>query len=542
MQREEHDTWAIVVEEAKAGDEYQYVLHCGDQKLRRTDPRARKVVNSVGPGIVWTPPPSPDEPRFVAPSMDQLIVYEMHIGSFHASAGRDGTAKRPGTFASAIEKLPYLRDLGVNAVEIMPVCEFAGDFSWGYNPAHPFAVESAYGGPEGLLKFVRAAHDHGLAVIIDAVYNHFGPSDLPLWQFDGWNENNLGGIYFYNDWRAATPWGDTRPDYGRGEVRTYIHDNALMWMRDFGVDGLRWDMTVFIRSYKGNPGSADDDLKEGWGLMQWLNESIHREFPHAITIAEDLRDSEWLVKGTGVGGAGFNSQWDSAFVHPVRGTLTPAEDSHRHLDAIIGALQNRYDGDASSASCIVNRTTKWPMGRRACPARSMLGNRIRTQRASVPASAPAWPSPRRACRCCSRARNSSRTSGSVMPCRSTGRNSSGSAASIASIAILSRCDAISRDTLRAFPGSTSKRITSTTSARSSRFVAGVKEAPATTSLSWSICRTNRATTSPSVSPRPAAGRCASTATAAPTAKISPIIRRGPSTPRLTPATGYSIAS
>ncbi len=85
-------------------------------------------------------------------------------------------------------------------------------------------------------------------MILDVVYNHFGPSDLDLWQFDGWSENGKGGIYFYNDHRSSTPWGDTRPDYGRGEVRSYIRDNAMMWLEEYHVDGLRYDMTLYIRS------------------------------------------------------------------------------------------------------------------------------------------------------------------------------------------------------------------------------------------------------------------------------------------------------
>ncbi len=332
--------WSGVVLDAKVGDEYRFELRCGKNKFTRIDPWARKVTNSIGNGVIWQPPAPAAEPRFVPPTMDALVVYELHLGSFNAQPGR------PGTFATAIEKLPYLRELGINAVEVMPVAEFAGDFSWGYNPAHPFAVESAYGGPEGLLAFVRAAHDHGIAVILDVVYNHFGPGDLSLWQFDGWNENGLGGIYFYNDWRANTPWGDTRPDYGREEVRTYIHDNALSWLRDFGVDGLRLDMSVYIRTFKGNHGDPGDDLKEGWGLLQWINEDAHREFPRVITIAEDLKNSEWIVKATGAGGAGFSSQWDAAFVHPVRAAMIVPDDGQRNLDEVVAALCNCYDGDA----------------------------------------------------------------------------------------------------------------------------------------------------------------------------------------------------
>lgn len=342
LERDESGNWFGIVPTAKPGDEYRYALKKGEDAFTRIDPRALRVTNSIGNGIIWQKPArDPNAPAFTPPTLDQLVVYELHIGTFNTKKENG-----PGTFDSAIEKLPYLKDLGINAVEIMPVAEFAGDFSWGYNPAHPYAVESIYGGPDRFLAFIQAAHEHGIAVILDVVYNHFGPGDLSLWQFDGWNENNLGGIYFYNDWRAQTPWGDTRPDYGRGEVRAYIRDNAMMWFRDFGVDGLRWDMSVYIRTYRGNTHDPADDLKEGWGLCQWINDEIRKEFPHAITIAEDLHDSEWIVKATGAGGAGFSSQWDAAFVHPVRATMIVAEDEHRSLDALIGALKNKYDGDA----------------------------------------------------------------------------------------------------------------------------------------------------------------------------------------------------
>jgi 1,4-alpha-glucan branching enzyme len=342
LERDEHGNWSGVVPEAKAGDEYRYALRRGENRFTRIDPRALKVTNSIGNGILWWPDPAwRRQPAFRLPPQNEMIVYELHVGSFHAQRGH-----RPGTFDSLIAKLPHLKALGVNVIEVMPVTEFAGDFSWGYNPAHPFAVESAYGGPEKFRALIEAAHALGLGVILDVVYNHFGPSDLGLWQFDGWNENNAGGIYFYNDGRARTPWGDTRPDYGRGEVRAYLRDNALLWVRDFGVDGLRWDMSVYIRTVNGHHHDPADELQDGWSLMQWINDDLRKECPHVFTIAEDMSNSEWLVKGTGAGGAGFNAQWDAAFVHPVRGILIAADDAHRDLDALIGALKNSYDGDS----------------------------------------------------------------------------------------------------------------------------------------------------------------------------------------------------
>ncbi len=341
LTRDEAGNWNGHVPEAREGHAYQYALCHHGTTFQRVDPRALKVTNSIGKGVIFTPSPLPKpSARFQIPALNRLVIYELHIGTFNTQKENG-----PGTFESAIARLPHLKDLGINCIELMPVAEFPGDFSWGYNPAHPFAVESRYGGPEGLRAFVDAAHAHGMGVIMDVVYNHFGPTDLPLWQFDGWRENDLGGIYFYNDWRAATPWGHTRPDYGRGEVRSYIRDNALMWLNAYGIDGLRWDMTAYIRTYNAQPHNPADDLKEGWGLCQWVNNEVHHAFPHCITIAEDMQDSTWLVKDTGGGGAGFNSQWDAAFVHPIRAVLTSPRDEDRNLDRIIGALRNSYEND-----------------------------------------------------------------------------------------------------------------------------------------------------------------------------------------------------
>ena len=172
----------------------------------------------------------------------------------------------------------------------MPPFEFAGDVSWGYNPAHLFSIESSYGGPDAFKRFIQAAHREAIAVIVDVVYNHIGPSDLDLWRFDGWSEGDWGGIYFYNDERAVTPWGDTRPDYGRGEVRTFLRDSALTWLEEFRCDGLRFDATAYIRMVDGGLGEEEGPLPDGWTLMAWMNDEIRARQPWKVTIAEDLRN------------------------------------------------------------------------------------------------------------------------------------------------------------------------------------------------------------------------------------------------------------
>lgn len=331
--------WRIIVPEAKAGDEYKFEIYNGGQTLQRIDPYARAVTNSVGNGIVYDPQNFDwGDDDFSLPSFNELVIYELHVGTFHRLGGDS-----VGTFESVIKKLDYLQWLGVNAIEIMPVGEFAGDLSWGYNPAHIFAVESAYGGPDGLKRLVKAAHERNIGVILDVVYNHFGPSDLDLWRFDGWSENEKGGIYFYNDWRSSTPWGDSRPDYGRGEVRSFIHDNAMMWLEEYRMDGLRYDMTLYMRSVDG---SEENPIPEGWSLAQWINREIHERYPGKITIAEDLRTNDAVTKPEAYGGANFSSQWDEAFVHPIRAALTVADDQYRSMQAVWDAVCHRYNHDS----------------------------------------------------------------------------------------------------------------------------------------------------------------------------------------------------
>src|ERR1700693_3877942 len=249
------------------------------------DPYAGHVTSSVGNCIVHDPAAfdwSGDD--FVMPTWNDLVIYEMHIGTFAQNKDLDGT------FDAARKRLTYLQKLGISAVQVMPPLEFAGDVSWGYNGAHLFAIESSYGGPDAFKRFVRDAHAHGIAVIVDVVYNHLGPSDLDLWRFDGWSEGKWGGIYFYNDPRAVTPWGNTRPDFGRGEVRSFLRDSAMTWLEEFRCDGLRFDATVHVRSVDGNARDPKTALPDGWALLAWINDEIRERQPWKVTIAEDMRD------------------------------------------------------------------------------------------------------------------------------------------------------------------------------------------------------------------------------------------------------------
>jgi len=339
MAQETDGYWYADVAAARIGQQYRFVLQTPAGEISRMDPYAREVTHSAGNGVIHDPNFDWGDDDFQCPPWNELVIYEMHVGTFYDPKPDDD---KPATFEDITARLGHLKRLGVNALQLMPIAEFAGDYSWGYNPANLFAVSTSYGGPEAFKQFVKLAHQHGFAVILDVVYNHFGPSDLDLWRFDGWSENDGGGIYFYQDWRRKTPWGDTRPDYGRGPVRQFIRDNALMWIEEYHVDGLRMDMTLYVR--KSGPGGAD--LADGWSLLRWINQDIATRHPGCITIAEDLQNEPFLTKEASDGGAGFSAQWDANFVHPIRQAVTLAADEQRSMAAVAGALQFRYNIDS----------------------------------------------------------------------------------------------------------------------------------------------------------------------------------------------------
>ncbi|MEL7626725.1 MAG: alpha-amylase family glycosyl hydrolase [Anaerolineaceae bacterium] len=330
--------WYIDVPGAKAGQEYKYVIQYQGERLYRIDPYARQVTNSVGNSVIYDPKSFDwQNDLYQLPPHNELVIYEMHIGSFTA-----GENRMPGNFKEAVGKFDHLKQLGVNAIQVMPIAEFPGDYSWGYNPANIFAVETTYGGPDAYKRFVREAHQAGFSVIQDVVYNHFGPSDLDLWRFDGWHEGDYGGIYFYNDDRAETPWGATRPDYGRHEVRQFIRDNALMWLDEYHVDGLRFDSTLYIRTVNGD---EQRPLPEGFKMMADINAEIRAKHAHVILIAEDLRVNQSITEDSDKGGAGFHAQWDATFVHPIRSMIEAVSDDSRSMGVLKNLISFKYNDD-----------------------------------------------------------------------------------------------------------------------------------------------------------------------------------------------------
>jgi len=342
MQKEDSGHWAVEVPGVLAGQEYKFVINTGNGELFRNDPRALQMTTAAGNSVVVDSAFAWEDDHFEAPTFNEQVIYELHVGTFNRP-----DASTAGTFETAAAKLDYLAELGVNMVELMPISTMANDRGWGYATDYIYSVETLYGGRRQFLEFVKKAHQKGIGVILDVVYNHFGPDGaLDLWQFDGFSQDGHGGIYFYNDWRAETPWGATRPDFGRLEVRQYITDNVRMWMRDCHLDGLRVDSTIYIRNVKGHNNDPANDLSDGWDLLQEITSVAKGINPHSITIAEDVSGNEYLTKEVDMGGAGFGAQWEVGFPQVLRDALDVVDDANRNLTAICDALSRRYNTDA----------------------------------------------------------------------------------------------------------------------------------------------------------------------------------------------------
>jgi maltooligosyltrehalose trehalohydrolase len=319
--------WRVAVEGAGPGTDYAFQLD--DDSGAYPDPRSQWQPNGVHGmsrlydqhAFDW------HDARWQAPPFGSSIHYELHIGTF--------TSK--GTFDSAIERLDYLRDLGITHIEIMPVAAYAGDRGWGYDGVSLFAVTENYGGPDALKRFVDACHVRGLAVVLDVVYNHFGPVGAYVGKF---------GPYLTD--RHRTPWGDAVnfEDRGSDEVRRFFCDNALMWIRDFHIDGLRLDAVhEFVDR------SAVHFMEQLAAEVEVLADTLGRR---VVLIAEsDLNDPK-IVKPREGGGYGIDAQWSDDFHHALFTLLHTAEDIGYYNDfgsfeKLVKSLTHIfvYDGDYS---------------------------------------------------------------------------------------------------------------------------------------------------------------------------------------------------
>ncbi len=291
-------------DKALAGTRYLFELDGG---RRRPDPASQLQPDGVhGPSEVidqdafgW------EDGGWANLPLEDYIFYELHVGTF----------TRDGTFEGVIKHIPYLKDLGVTAVELMPISQFPGSRNWGYDCVYPFSVHEGYGGPVGLKRLVNALHKEGLAVVLDVVYNHLGPEGNYLGSF---------GPYFTDKYQ--TPWGDAInfDGEGSGQVRDFFISNALFWAHHFHIDALRLDAVHGIFDQ-----SPMHILKE-------LNDSV-RESTDMYLIAEsDLNDPRVIedtsvIDDTGAGGYGLDLQWNDDFHHALH-TLLTSEDMGYYMD------------------------------------------------------------------------------------------------------------------------------------------------------------------------------------------------------------------
>jgi maltooligosyltrehalose trehalohydrolase len=317
--------WFEAPIELDAGTDYAYALDQGEPLPDPRSPWQPHGVNGFSRTVdheafAWS-----DEgwPGFV---LGQSVLYELHIGTFSAE----------GTFDGAIAHLPDLVALGVTAVEVMPIAEFSGQHGWGYDGVDLYAPHHAYGGPDGFRRLVDACHAAGLGVVLDVVYNHLGPSGNYLDRF---------GPYFTDTY--GTPWGTAVNVDGEGsdEVRAFIIEDALMWLRDYHVDGLRLDAVHAIYDM-----SAVHVLEELSARVDELSAELGRPL---WVIAESDQNNPRLVRARSEGGYGLHAHWLDDVHHAIHTVLTGERDSYYAdygtLADLAKALTNGYvyDGQFS---------------------------------------------------------------------------------------------------------------------------------------------------------------------------------------------------
>ncbi|RYZ48255.1 MAG: malto-oligosyltrehalose trehalohydrolase [Sphingobacteriales bacterium] len=292
LSKDEFGYWKGVAPNLKHGDEYRFVL---DGAKPLPDPVSLLQKDSVHDASTafdtdsfgWT------DHAWNNNDLKDYIIYELHTGTF----------SEDGTFDGIREKLDYLVDLGVTAIEIMPVAQFPGSRNWGYDGVYPFAAQNSYGGPEGLQKLVNACHEKGIAVILDVVYNHMGPEG---------NYLNEYGPYFTDKYQ--TPWGRALnfDDSWCDGVRRFFVENVLMWFRDFHIDALRMDAVHAIKDF--SPAHILREIRER--VNELMAETGRR---HYLIIECDLNDTRFL-DAEEKGGFAMDSQWIDEFHHALRVT------------------------------------------------------------------------------------------------------------------------------------------------------------------------------------------------------------------------------
>jgi maltooligosyltrehalose trehalohydrolase len=291
LQQEAKGYWCLTTSKLQPGMSYGFVIN--DEENPLPDPASLFQPNGVHGLSVATKPEAFNwtDGDWQNIKQEDYIIYELHVGTFTPE----------GTFAAVEDKLDYLLDLGINAIEIMPVAQFPGERNWGYDGVFPFAAQNSYGGPAELQKLVDTCHRKGLAVILDVVYNHLGPEGNYLPKY---------GPYFTEKYK--TPWGGALnfDDAWCDGVREYFIENTLMWFRDFHIDALRMDAVHAIKDF-----SARHILQEIKENVNKLVSATSR--PHYLIIECDLNDTRFL-KSREEGGFGMDAQWTDEFHHALR--------------------------------------------------------------------------------------------------------------------------------------------------------------------------------------------------------------------------------
>jgi maltooligosyltrehalose trehalohydrolase len=299
LQHEQWGYWTTSVPGVKPGAAYKYKL---DEEKSLPDPASRAQQGSVhGASLVvdtsfgWT------DTAWKGLPLGDMIMYELHVGTFTEQA----------TFEGVISKLPYLKDLGVNTIELMPLAQFPGSRNWGYDGVYPFAVQESYGGVEGLKKLVNEAHQHGIAVILDVVYNHQGPEGNYLSEF---------GPYFTDKYK--TNWGKALnyDDAWCDGVRNFYWQNALMWLDEFHIDGLRLDAVHSIWDF-----SAHHFIDELRIKVRKLEEQTGRK---KVLVAEFDLNNPRYINPPEHGGYGLDGQWIDEFHHSLHALITDEVDGY----------------------------------------------------------------------------------------------------------------------------------------------------------------------------------------------------------------------
>jgi maltooligosyltrehalose trehalohydrolase len=284
---------------AGAGTLYRYQL---DQGSAHADPASRfQPVGPHGPSEVIDPGTYHwADGAWLGPRWRRPVIYELHVGTF----------TRVGSWAAAFTRLPHLRDLGVNLIEVMPVADFPGSFGWGYDGVNLFAPTRLYGRPDDFRRFVDAAHALDMGVVLDVVYNHFGPDGCPL--------PACADTYFTN--RRTTDWGAAINFDGPGAapVREYFLANAGYWIAEFHLDGLRLDATQNIY-----------DSSARHIITEIARKVRHVALPRrAFVVAENEAQQAWLVREPAAGGAGIDAMWNDDFHHSAQVALTGRTEAY----------------------------------------------------------------------------------------------------------------------------------------------------------------------------------------------------------------------